>query len=546
MSAATNLKRRGAVYYARQIVPIDVRQAVGRHELQRSLETRDLRTAKARKLAVLAEWERQFEAARRRRDLIEADYAAATWEHYGLELERDQRERTWPIDADTRRYLADARKYHLAALREHLGRGETVLIHWAADAYIAERQLLVERGSTQYRELCFRLMRAQIEAVERAIEHDRGDYTGVPRDPAVVPAAPVEMAKPGETIRELFEQYALENPNNIAEATLNQARRDVGTFIDLKGEHFPPRAIDKKAAREWKAMLQRYPVKAVEIADFEGMDFRELIAANDAAEQPRKVISAGTVNRYMAGFGAFCNWLAAHDYIEENPFKAMYVKRDKRAGRAKVFTPEQLKVLFASPLFIGCKDDRDWHVPGEHRILDHRYWLPFLMMYSGARPGELAQLNVADVQEHHGHWVFNITDEGEGDKRVKTRGSNRVVPIHTKLITMGFLDYWRGMKEAGETRLFPEAQRNAAGQMAQQFETKFGRYLAKLGLKQGRGLSLYSFRHGFADAMRRAGHMDDEFGFLMGHSDGSMTAHYGHLQQGTLEKRVTMIEAVTY
>ena len=88
----------------------------------------------------------------------------------------------------------------------------------------------------------------------------------------------------------------------------------------------------------------------------------------------------------MAGFGAFCNWLAAHDYIAGNPFADMYLSVDKARTNAKVFTADQLKVLFASPLFTGCKDEVKWHEPGEHQIRDHRYWLPHLMMYSGARP----------------------------------------------------------------------------------------------------------------------------------------------------------------
>ena len=104
-----------------------------------------------------------------------------------------------------------------------------MLISWAADAYIAKHGLLIERGSVRYRDLCFRLMRAQIEAVERSIERDRGDYAGKPADPAVAPAAPVaETAKPGETIAELFDRYAAENPNAISEATLRQRHRAAG------------------------------------------------------------------------------------------------------------------------------------------------------------------------------------------------------------------------------------------------------------------------------------------------------------------------------
>lgn len=545
MRSGSNLKLRDGTFYARQIVPAPLQHLMGKRELIRSLNTKDRRTAAVRKLPVLAEWHQQFADLERRRDITEADFAAATWEHYADELRLDDLERVLP--AGPRQ--SGTRQHQLRALREHLGRGETVLIEWAADAYIERRQLLVERGSVRYRELCFRLMRAQIEVLQRAGERDVGDYSGRPADPVVTrPAATPEVAKPGETITVLFERYAKENPKRIASATLQQARRDIGTFVELVGESFPVSGIDKKAVREWKALLQAYPVKAIETAIFKGKSFKEIVEANGRLETPKATITAKTVNRYMAGFGAFCNWLVAHDYIAANPFTDMYLKVDKRKKTTKPFTADQLKELFASPLFVGCQDDVKWHMPGEHLIRDHRYWLPHLMMWSGARPGELAQLLVDDVQEMHGVWVMHITDEGDDEKSVKNHGSVRVVPVHSKLIELGFIKHVEAMRAAGVRRVFPEAERNDRGQIAGAFEKKFGLYLIKLGMKEGRGLSLYSFRHGWADAMRRAGYMNDEFSFLMGHQtgDGSQTEHYGQLPQGTLKKRVELIEAASY
>ena len=545
MRTGSNLKRRGAVYYARQVVPVDLQQTVGKREFMRSLNTSDARTASARKLVVLSEWQHQFAELRRRREITEADFAAATWEHYSGELQLDGAERAWP-DHNVP-FARESRRHQLAALRQHLGMGETVLIHWAADAYLERNRITVEKGSAQYRALCLRLMRAQIEALQRAEERDLGNYAGQPADPIVTrPAATAEVAKPGETITELFEQYAKENPKGVAEATLMQARRDIGTFIELVGTDFPVRKIEKKAVREWKALLQEFPVKAAETAIFKGMSFREIIEANRRAEAPRRTITAKTVNRYMAGFGAFCNWLAAHDYIAANPFTDMYLKVDKSKTNTKTFTAEERAALFASPLFTGCRDDATWHEPGEHLIRDHRYWLPFIVSFSGARPGEIAQLLIDDVRQMHGVWVMHITDEGDDTKRVKTRGSFRVVPVHSELIRMGFIERVEAMRAAGARRVFPEAERNDRGQIAAKFERKFGRYLVKIGLKEGRGLSLYSFRHGFADAMRQAGYMDAEFGFIMGHSASSMTERYGQLPQGTLHKRIELIEAVTY
>jgi hypothetical protein len=165
-----------------------------------------------------------------------------------------------------------------------------VLIERAADAYIERKQLLVERGTAQYRQLCLRLMRAQIEVIQRANERDAGDFSGRTADPIVSrPAATPEVAKPGEKLVELFERYARENPKRISEATLRQARRDIGTFVELVGADFPVTGIGKKVVREWKALLQAYPVKATETKVFSGLSFREIVEANKRLAAPKPV-----------------------------------------------------------------------------------------------------------------------------------------------------------------------------------------------------------------------------------------------------------------
>jgi len=133
------------------------------------------------------------------------------------------------------------------------------------------------------------------------------------------------------------------------------------------------------------------------------------------------------------------------------------------------------------------------------------------MLYSGARPAEIAQLAVNDVRADRDNWIMDITettdDDDESVKSVKTEGSRRVVPVHQELVKLGFLDYLAETKRAGHARLFPLAARNSRGQMIADFSREFGRYLGKIGLKKGRGISLYSFRHGAFDALRRAGYL---------------------------------------
>ncbi|WQP07794.1 hypothetical protein U8C39_19410 [Sinorhizobium meliloti] len=82
--------------------------------------------------------------------------------------------------------------------------------------------------------------------------------------------------------------------------------------------------------------------------------------------------------------------------------------------------------------------------------------------------------------------------------------------------------------------------------MIADFSRDFPRYLTKIGLKEGRGLSLYSFRHGATDAWRRAGLLDEQFGYILGHTSATMTQRYGTLPQGMLEQRVELVHAIVY
>ncbi|MDZ7871697.1 MAG: site-specific integrase [Rhizobium sp.] len=292
-------------------------------------------------------------------------------------------------------------------------------------------------------------------------------------------------------------------------------------------------------------------MKATETKAFAGMTITQIVKHNETVGKP--VLTPRTVNRYLSSLGAFCNWLVNNGYLENNPTEGMSLAKDKKK-KVFPFKTEHLNTLFSAPLFVGCLSDeapRFWKKPGNFLIRDHRYWVPLIMLYSGARPAEIAQLLVHDVRQEHGHWIMDIneTDDEDEDtgKSVKNVGSRRVVPVHPELVRLGFLKYHASMKDAGQSRLFPKAERNERGQMVADYSREFNRYLTKLGIKNGRGLSLYSFRHGAFDAMRRAGYVEEQFGYIFGHVNGSRVSRgYGVLSSGTLEQRVELIGAIAY
>ncbi len=589
MARSSNLIRRGAVYYALIHVPSDLQHSMGgKKQIWRSLATKDYQEAKRRKVAVLDAWLATFDNIRRRRELSETDMKAAVWEHYTKKLEEADFERANrpsldEIETATNKASIDAlksgaadagpiaminamsdveslvgkptwdarlRAARLKRLRLDLAIGDTRLIEADADRFLAKHKFIIERGGVQYRELCFKLMRADIEQLKRYMEREKGDYTGEPRDPIVVEPSSLEkkIGMVGEGIMELFSKYEAENPNNIRPETLHQARRDVQHFADFVGFRVLACNINRRHVRNWKEILAEWPVKASETAAFAGLGIRETVLKNKNSKQPKPTITRNTMRRYMASLSGFCRWLVRHDYLQANPVADMLPKKNGPTNKRTSFSDEVLFQLFSSPLFSGCKSEiwRDADEPGEVVVRDHRYWIPYIMLYSGARPAEIAQLHVGDVRELHGIWVMHITEEGEGAKRTKTSSSMRVVPIHQQLIHRGFLSHFRARVAAEDKQIFPEVTIPQTGQIAAQFSREFNRYLVRIGIKTGKDIVTYGLRHTFVDRARLAGFSDEEIGTVVGHDKPTMTGRYGNEQEGTLKRRAEIVDAVRY
>lgn len=587
MALASHIVKRpgSANYYARLRVPEDIHVEIGKRELWQTLRTTDAKQAKARGAAVLHRWQTEFDEARRRRNATPRDLTSAAWSHYTTGLERDARERAdlpgqAALDRERQRaieamtalpdgqraglngfaaaldYLAvmkapQVRKrrdeLRAKALREHLATGETALIAHAADAFILAAGLNMTRLSPDYPALCQTLIRAELEVLERGRERDAGNWTGTPRDPAVRPPTPdstPRMAAPGETIMELFARFRTEKHAAVTLDTWEQNEKALTSFTDFLGAGAHVTAITRKSIRDWKQALQTFPVRAVDTKEFAGLSFKEVIAANAKVGKP--TLSDKTVNRYLASLGRFCKWLEDSDYIEDgNLTSGQFLKIDKRKQKVFPFTSNQLGQIFASPLFHECGGTGKEHRPGSWKLRDHRYWLPWIAVFSGMRLAEIAQLEVADLRQIHGEWCFHVTTLGDADKSVKTEGSQRIVPVHARLIELGIIEYRAGLEKRGEKRLFPYALRDSRGQFGD--ASRFAnRYLEKIGIKDGRGLNFHSFRHTVADALRNAGHLDEAFAPLLGHSRGTMTSRYGVIPQGTLAARKAMIDSITY
>lgn len=576
MAISTNVVRRlgSRNYYARVAVPRDLQQRMGtpgkpKKELWKSLGTSDAREAKRLARPVLDQWEREFDERRQVRQLTEGELQNAIWRRYVEIIAADEKFRTtlpteddltaiWKhLEAELGEYSVDAyrifesirdqfttdqrdRAARLAQMRAEAARGETKLIADAVLKVIEDRQLGVDIGSPEYRKLAHGLQRADLEGLARTVERDAGDFSGAPKDKLVQPPTVFDPPK-GEQILELFDRYARERSGRVSKDTWDQNRKVVALFDDFVGGKAHISQLNRKNVRDWKDKLFAWPVKAIESKAFRGLSFLDAIEKNKVVGKP--VIQDKTINRYLAALGGFCEWLLANDFIREDVMRGMYLEVDRKKKTVFPYTADQLKTIFASPLFHKCAGDEREHEKGKVEIRDWRYWIPLIAIYSGARLGEIAQLRNADVRQLHGVWIFHITEEGDGDKSTKTEGSMRVVPIHSKLIRMGFLKLHARQSAMGD-KLFPEMKPDARGYISGTASTFFNGYFRAIGVKTDRSRNFHSLRHNVADAFRDAGYLDEQHGVLLGHTKASTTGRYGIMPEGPLQDRVKMIEAI--
>ncbi len=137
---------------------------------------------------------------------------------------------------------------------------------------------------------------------------------------------------------------------------------------------------------------------------------------------------------------------------------------------------------------------------------------------------------LADIKFEQGVHYIDVTDyvmdEIEEQNRVKTDGSIRVIPLHPKLIMLGFLNYVQWMRASGAVRLFPDLVADSLGVKTKEASRRANRLIDKTVGDDPR-LVFYSFRHSFKDLCRDADIPKDVHDQLMGHSPADVGGGYG-------------------
>src|SRR5690606_38933617 len=133
-----------------------------------------------------------------------------------------------------------------------------------------------------------------------------------------------------------------------------------------------------------------------------------------------------------------------HEELGENPVTASGIvkrlnqsikRRPMAFDSEKEYSRHDLKAIFTSPLFTT-----GW-TPPRADYGEALYWLPLILLYTGARREEIAQLHTREVVQDRDSGIWHFQARTIGDETVKSGNSQRQVPIHRDLIDLGLLDY---------------------------------------------------------------------------------------------------------
>ena len=239
----------------------------------------------------------------------------------------------------------------------------------------------------------------------------------------------------------------------------------VSQFIDIVGDKLTTHLLAADFAK-YETMMRSLPKNWAMTRKQTGMDIAQIVLRD--SELPR--VSPKTLKDKGSSLGLFFAYLKGGGFWHGKYGNTLFhTVGKKQKNRDKVirhaFSNVELQTIFSGAGVAAFEKAR---FPVE-------LWGVLLLLYTGARSGEISQLRPSDcLQDEDGIWYIRIiagADEDEDDndyastegqvshqKTTKNDASVRKVPLHPQLIELGCLNF----SETAVRRewLFPESTRN--------------------------------------------------------------------------------------
>lgn len=254
--------------------------------------------------------------------------------------------------------------------------------------------------------------------------------------------------------------------NSMTDKVMKQRGSDIRRFMLITGLT-DVAEITQAHLTHWSDRLQSFPKTFLRSEKDAHRNLQEILLGANTLPPSERGLSAGTMRRHVKSIEILLERARAEGVPLQllDPTKIKPKKpssRRKHLARA-VFKLDEVRTLFRHTIWTGSKSNGRRHDAGDLIIKDGKYWIPPILAYTGARRSEIAGMLAEDVRVIDGIPAFVIQSncyrgiKGEPKDAKEEERLTRIVPMHSQLIDLGFLDYAEAARAQGRhPLLFPD------------------------------------------------------------------------------------------
>ena len=315
----------------------------------------------------------------------------------------------------------------------------------------------------------YREIHGTFPALQEAIQYKAGQNFSPPDQQPKLPKSLL--------LSKAIEQYIHEKRHGNEPSTLSEKKSGLAKYLAYAGD-MELNHITKEKIRHWKAEL------------------------DGAGNQ-----SAITINKKISFLTDLFRWAInnGHYHHPANPCEGLRIVQSKSTTSEHYlpFSNDDISKIFGK----GYK---------AFMSSAHDYWIPLMGLYSGRRIEALASLTTANVREVDGVLSFVIIKD-------KNRAGQGIVPVHPRLIELGFRAYLDDLNAKGEAQLFPKLK---GAKLSKNTSRNFGLLLDEVGISDPLKV-FHSFRHSVITRLHSARGNTAHVMQLVGHAQSKSDVHFG-------------------
>ena len=245
-------------------------------------------------------------------------------------------------------------------------------------------------------------------------------------------------------------------------------------------EDTPVYRITRDNLLEFRDLLYKIPTKLAQKSRYKDKSLSQILKLGEKDDK----LSEPTIQKYMIRVIQFFNYCFDSGYIGKSITAKMNVKIDIDPSERAVLPYDVSEARKIFEIVTSIK--QSGKSPSSRIEASELYYVTMIAAYSGMRIKEITQLHKEDIVLKDGIYCFNInTNDG---KTTKTKNSIRFVPIHSKLIDLGLLEYVNSKKSGN---IFKVSNKDFSEIFRSQIQRKF--------IDKDSKKTFYSFRHYFID-----------------------------------------------